>query len=121
MQHRSRGPRPRFFKDPQLDTFHVTLVALMEEVAVLHERLDTAERLLAAKGVLKTEEIEEYVPDPVAYEERIVWQDAFVQRVLRVVFEEAAQLKSGVARFATVEDVIDFVSNETPEVSHAGA
>lgn len=121
MQHRSRGPRPRFFQDPQLDAFHVTLVALMEEVAVLRERLDTAERLLAARGILATEEIEAFVPDAEAHEQRSAWQDAFVQRVLRVVFEEAEQLRRGGERFATVDDVIEFVSSDAAEVSRAGA
>ena len=118
MQYRSRGPRPRFFDDPQLDRFHVMLVALIEELAVAHERQDTLERLLEAKGVLTRAEIETFQPDESVFDEREAWRDAYVERVLRVVFEEAARLREG-QRFETVEDVVNAVSSDSAEVAHA--
>lgn len=111
MQHRSRGPRPTFFAEKPVDQLHVMLVSLLEEVAVLRDRLDTTERLLEQHGVVARSEIEAFEPDADAAAERAAWRDAYVQRVLRVVFEEAAQLKAAGERFATVEDVVASVSN----------
>jgi hypothetical protein len=110
VQHRSRGPRPTFFPDRTLDDFHVILVSLLEEVSVLRDRLDTTERLLEQHGVLRRDEIEGYEPDAEVAAERDAVRDAYVQRVLRGVFEEAAQLKTAGERFDTVEDVIASMS-----------
>jgi hypothetical protein len=110
MQHRARGPRPRYFEDPQLDRFHVIVMALAGEVAVMHERLDTVERLAARAGVLSAGDIEAFEPDEAVLEERRLWREDYIARVLRVVYEEAAQLKDLGERFATVDDVIDSVS-----------
>jgi hypothetical protein len=110
MQQRSRGPRPRFFADPQLDRFHVVLVAMLEEVSVLHDRVDALERVLEAHGSLDRSAIESYEPDEAAAGERERWREAYVQRVLRVVFEEASDLGRDTPRFETVQDVITSVS-----------
>ena len=45
-------------------------MAVAGEVAVVRERLDTIERLLAAKGILSNAEIEAYVPTDGEAEER---------------------------------------------------
>jgi hypothetical protein len=63
-------------------------MAVAAEVAVLHERMDTNERLLEAKGVLTKKEIEEYVPDDQAAEERQTWHARFTARILRIVQQE---------------------------------
>ncbi len=110
MQQRSRGPRPRFFDDPQLDRFHVTLVALVQELAVVHDRVDALERVLESGGNLSRAELEAYEPDDIAAVERDEWRDAFVQRVMRVIFEEAVELAQPVERYPTVQDVITAVS-----------
>ncbi len=73
------------------------------------------------KGCSNPAEIEAYIPDAEANDQRTAWQDAFVQRVLRVVFEEAERLKQGGECYETVEQVVDFVSNGTEEASHAGS
>ena len=58
-------------------------MALTAEVSVLRERLDTVERLLEAKGGLNRAEIEAYVPDSAAGEERGEATRAYVARVMR--------------------------------------
>ena len=64
------GPRPRFFDDDSGDTLLAMNVALLTELMVTRERLDTLERLVAAKGLVTREEIERYEPDAAAEQER---------------------------------------------------
>lgn len=110
MQYRARGPRPQYFADEQLDRFHVVLVTLLQEVAVLRDRLDTVERMLDAHGTVTRAEIEAYRPTPAAAAERAAERTALIERVLRVVIEESAQIKTGGTGFATVADVVAAVS-----------
>jgi hypothetical protein len=63
-------------------------MAIAADLAVLHERLDTIERLLEAKGQLNRTEIEAYVPDDAAAEERQAWHARFSARILRIVQQE---------------------------------
>jgi len=66
----AKGPRPQFFEDESSDTLLAMNVALLTELMVTRERLDTLERLVAAKGVVTREEIERFEPDAAAEIER---------------------------------------------------
>lgn len=83
----SKGKRPIYFEDPQSDKLLAIVMALTGEVAVLRERLDTLERLLATKGIVSISEIEAYQPDDRAANERSQWRAEYIGRVLRVVQE----------------------------------
>ncbi|WP_303811215.1 hypothetical protein [Sandarakinorhabdus limnophila] len=80
---RAKGRRPAYFDDPAIDRLVSLAMALTAEVSVLRERLDTVERLLEAKGGLNRAEIEAYVPDSAAGEERGEATRAYVARVMR--------------------------------------
>ena len=86
--NKSKGGRPYFLDDPAVERVLNISMAVAAEVAVLHERMDTIERLLEAKGVLSRKEIEEYVPDDQAAEERQTWHARFTARILRIVQQE---------------------------------
>jgi hypothetical protein len=86
--NKSKGGRPYFLDDPAVERVLNISMAVAAEVAVLHERMDTIERLLEAKGVLTKKEIEEYVPDDQASEERQTWHARFTARILRIVQQE---------------------------------
>ena len=60
-------------------------MALAGEVSVLRERLDTVERLAAAKGLFTQHDIEAYRPDEAVMAERERWRTEYLERVLRVV------------------------------------
>ena len=83
----SKGKRPIYFEDPQSDKLLAIVMALTGEVAVLRERLDTLERLLASKGIVSISEIEAYQPDEQTANERSQWRAEYIGRVLRVVQE----------------------------------
>ena len=86
--NKSKGGRPYFLEDPAVERVLNITMAVAAEVAVLHERLDTIERLLEAKGHLDRKEIENYIPDEAAAEERQGWHARFSARILRIVQQE---------------------------------
>ncbi len=85
---KAKGQRPYFFDDPAVERVLNIVMALAGEVAVLRERTDTMERLLAAKGLVQQAEIEAYVPDAEAAQARQLWHAEYVARILRIVQQE---------------------------------
>jgi hypothetical protein len=47
----AKGKRPDFYEAPGLDQAMSMIMVLAGEMAVLHDRLDSAERVMAANGV----------------------------------------------------------------------
>ncbi|MFM9021170.1 MAG: hypothetical protein ACKOOA_07595 [Sediminibacterium sp.] len=86
--NKSKGGRPYFLEDPAVERVLNISMAIAADLAVLHERLDTIERLLEARGHLSRQEIEVYVPDDAAAEERQTWHARFSARILRIVQQE---------------------------------
>lgn len=78
-----KGRRPAYFDDPAVDRLLSLSMALVAEVSVLRERLDTVERLLDARGGLSRADIEAYMPDAVAGAERGEATRAYIARVMR--------------------------------------
>ncbi|MGV0106905.1 hypothetical protein [Nostoc sp. DSM 114167] len=89
----AKGKRPVYLENSQTDKLLAIVMALTGEVSVLHERLDTIERLLEVKGILSTSEIEAYEPDVQVAKEREQWRAEYIARVLRVIQEEVETLK----------------------------
>jgi hypothetical protein len=90
--NKSKGGRPYFFEDPAVERVLNITMAVAGELAVLHERLDTIERLLQQKGILSVAEIEAYEPDDAAAEERQLWHARYSARILRIVQQELEAL-----------------------------
>lgn len=88
------GKRPHFFADHDVDRLLAIVWAMAGELAVTRERLDTVERLLAARQVLDRAMIDAYRPDAVAAEERGRWQIEYIGRLLRILQQEADALKA---------------------------
>ena len=86
--NKSKGGRPYFLEDPAVERVLNIAMAIATEVAVAHERMDTLERLLESKGLLSRKDIENYVPDEAAAEERQGWHARFTARILRIVQQE---------------------------------
>lgn len=73
--------RPRFYADPGVDRFAAVLMRLASELWVARERIDTLERVAAAKGVILAEEIDAYAPDAAAAALREAARAAFIRTV----------------------------------------
>jgi hypothetical protein len=89
---KAKGKRPAYFDDPAIDRTLSILMALVGEVSVLRERLDTVERLLDAKGSISRADIEAYEPDRAAGHERGMLTREYIARVMRGVQQDMEAL-----------------------------
>jgi len=60
---KAKGKRPVYLDNAKVDRLLTMIMTLASEVSVLHDRLDTLERLAQEKGILSLEDIEAYQPD----------------------------------------------------------
>ena len=101
---RAKGKRPQFL-DPEDDRILSVLMALVGEVSVIRERLDTIERLLDAQGTISRADIETYVPNMEAGRERNLLIKEYLARIMRGMQQEMQSL-------AELEPPIDDVIKE---------
>lgn len=101
----AKGKRPAYFDDPAMDRLVSIVMALMGELSVTRERLDTVERLLALTGTLDPAAIDGFTPDRDAALARGRAARELVSRCLRGVEQDMASLTS-------VEPSIDEVSRQ---------
>lgn len=100
---KAKGKRPNYFDDPAQDRTLSILLAVVGELSVVKERIDTVERLLQNKGTICRADIEAYQPDPDAAYERALMTKEFVARVMRGVQQDMEALKAADER--TPEEV----------------
>ena len=98
LNRKARGERPYFFDDPNVDKIVSMVMGLAGEVAVARDRLDTIERLLETKGLLKRAEIEAYEPTAVVMAERAAWRESFLGEILRIVESDLDAVATGDTR-----------------------
>lgn len=91
----AKGGRPLFLETPAQDDLLAMVVALAQEVAVMHERADTVERLLVQKGVLASDDIERYKADQGVDLAREQWRQDYLGRIFRAVKERAEAEAAG--------------------------
>jgi hypothetical protein len=106
---KAKGKRPQYFDDPAIDRTLSILMAVVGEVSVLRERMDTIERLLDAKGTISRADIDAYEPDRDAAHERALITKAYVARVMRGVQQDLEALEA-------IEPPIEDVSRELKEI-----
>ena len=82
-----------FFSDPDVDRLLSMVLALAGEVSVLHDRLDTHERLAAEGDVPTPERVAAFDVSPELAAERERWRTRYLRRVM-------AQLSAEMARYA---------------------
>lgn len=75
------APEPAFFDNPAIDNLIAVTLELGAELWVQKERTRIIEALLAEKGVVTPELIEQYVPSEAMQARSKAERDAFVQRV----------------------------------------
>jgi hypothetical protein len=90
---KAKGKRPQYFEDPAIDRTLSILMALVGEVSVLRERMDTIERLLETKGSISRADIEAYEPDRAAGHERGMLTREYIARVMRGVQQDMEALE----------------------------
>ncbi len=107
------GKRP-YFLEPQVERVMAITMAVVQELAVARQRVDTLERLLEAKGVLARDEIETFAPDAAAVAERGLWTQEYLARVLRILQQEAEGIEASAKGDLYSEEVAREVSGASP-------
>ena len=75
------APEPAFFDNPAIDNLIAVTLELGAELWVQRERMRVIEKLLADKGVVTAELIEQYQPSTEELARSRADRDAFVSRV----------------------------------------
>jgi len=88
------APRKFMFPDPDVERVLDITMALAAELAVTRERLDSLERLLEQKDVVRQDDVESFVADDEVSAERLADHDAMITRILRIVHQDVAKLKT---------------------------
>lgn len=112
LQKKARGQRPQYFEDPAIDKVLSITLALAGETAVLRDRVDTIERLLASGEPVSTALVDEYQPDENVRAERDAWRDAFLDVVFRIVHQEREELAKRASDLRPYDEAIDLVEKE---------
>jgi hypothetical protein len=100
------GKRPYFLPQDVERVLAITMAAV-QELAVARERIDTLERILQAKGVLDSGEIDRFQPTPLQAAERGLWMQEYLNRVLRIVQQEGEAIAADASGELRSEDVAD--------------
>ena len=87
-----KGKRPKLYDNQGLDHIMAMTTALIQEVAVLRDRLDLVERVAGSKGLVLNDEIERFTLDQSALEERELWRTKYMARIFAIFEQEAAEL-----------------------------
>jgi polyhydroxyalkanoate synthesis regulator phasin len=85
---KAKGKRPHYFAAPESDRMLSILMAVVGELSVTRERLDTLERLLEKNGSISREAIEQFVPDRDEAYERGLMTREYIARVMRAVQQD---------------------------------
>lgn len=100
---KSKGKRPYFFADADVERVLSITMAIAGEVAVLRQRLDTVETLLAERGSISKADIDAFEPTPEQAEARGRWSQEYLTRILRIVQQEREAIERTSERSA--EDI----------------
>lgn len=87
-----KGKRPKIYPHEGQDHLMAMTMALVQEVAVLRDRLDLFERVAASKDIVLSDEIESFQLDQTALEEREAWRVGYMSRIFAIFEQEAAEL-----------------------------
>lgn len=90
----AKGKKPQYFSDPAIDKLLWMTMTLMEELSVARDRIDTLERLLDERGVLRQKDIEGFRPGPTARSARATRRADFVDRMMRAAESELSSSSS---------------------------
>jgi hypothetical protein len=94
LERNAKGKRPQFYATPGLDEAMSMIMVLASELTVVRDRLDTVEKLAAAKGVMLDAEIEAFEPDQATLEARELRRQDFLARLFYLARKQAAEVAS---------------------------
>lgn len=93
LQRKAKGKRPYYFSNPDVDKLLSMIMALTGELAIARDRIDTLERVAAAKKLFSSEDIENFELDAKALEARAVRHKQLLREVNRIIIGELEDLE----------------------------
>lgn len=102
---KSKGKRPWFLENPDIERVMNINLALIQEVAVMHERMDTIERLLARGETVSKDSIDAFEPSKEEADERGLWMQEYIARIFRIIQQDREAIARG--KEASSEDVAE--------------
>lgn len=102
---KSKGKRPWFLENPDVERVMNINLALIQEVAVMHERLDTIERLLERGDTVSKASIDAFEPSKDEADERGLWMQEYIARIFRILQQDREAIERG--NEASSEDVAE--------------
>ena len=92
---KAKGKRPWFLDNPDVERLMNINLALIQEVAVMHERLDTIERLLARGDTVSKASIDAFTPTKDEADERGLWMQEYLARIFRILQQDREAIARG--------------------------
>tara|TARA_B100000609_G_scaffold158703_1_gene130212 strand:- start:119 stop:490 length:372 start_codon:yes stop_codon:yes gene_type:complete len=93
LQRKAKGKRPYYFSNPDVDKLLSMIMALTGELAIARDRIDTLERVAAAKKLFSSEDIENFELDGNALEARAGRHKRLLREVNRIIIGELEDLE----------------------------
>ena len=110
------GKRP-YFMTPEVERVLAITMSIAQELAVARARLDTLERMLERKGIIARVDIEQFAPSTKEADERRLWTQEYIARILRIVQQEGEAGKLAQGADVASEDVATAIAGE-PSTSY---
>lgn len=104
----AKGKRPTFYNAPGMDHAVAMILVLANELSVLHDRLDSVERVAKASGLDLAAGVETLVLDQESLEAREAWRQSFLERIYYLARKDAAEAtaaESVETYAATIDDI----------------
>lgn len=104
----AKGKRPQFYDTPGVDQAMSMIMVLANELSVLHDRLDSVERVAKAHGIDLASGIDALELDQTALEAREAWRQNFLERLfylMRKQSSEAASAETDSSYRKTIEEI----------------
>jgi hypothetical protein len=87
----AKGKRPVFYDAPGMDQAMSMIMVLANEISVIHDRLDSSERVAKAHGLDLAAGIETLELDQAALEAREAWRQDFMERLFYLMRKDASE------------------------------
>ena len=81
-------------------------MSVIAELAVARERIDSLERILLSKGILSENEVENFVPDEAAAQERQLAQVEYSSRIFRALQQSLEKVKADDKTMDEMADIL---------------
>ena len=109
LQRKAKGKRPYYFSNPDVDKLLSMIMALTGELAIARDRVDTLERVAAAKGLFSSEDIENFELDAKALEARASRHRQLLREVNRIIIGELEDLEEADEEdYSTIVEQVEY-------------